>query len=245
MRRVRAPRGLKIALGSIVGLLLSFTALVGFAHTKAGRPLLPMLAWMGVKLGHGAARCPLGYDRAATPAQREASKAEFAGSHRGDMLAAGRPALGFTLDRTTRADVVSWASAHGVTCAPGAGHGPADLSCPDVPDAALPDAFRGVGAATLWFTFGTADRLIAVISVGHAASADPVAAAYASATRALDRDAGEPSRRAGDASPAQLASGVLYQASSEYRFRDYYAVARATNVGSGYALTEEYRSLAD
>ena len=41
----------------------------------------------------------------------------------------------------------------------------------------------------------------------------------------------------------RISGGSLKQASAEYRFRDYYALARATNMGQGFALTEEYRSL--
>jgi hypothetical protein len=242
MRRIRAPRTLPNVLGSIAAVLFSLTALVGFAHTKAGHPLL---AWMAARMGHGAARCPLGYDRAASPANREAWKARFASWHRGDEAAASRPALGFALDLTTRDEVTAWANAHALTCAPSRGRGPADLSCPDVPDTALPEAFRGVGTQTLWFTFGNGEHLLSVVAVAHTATADSVAAAYTSVTQTLDRDVGLPRARAGEATPAQLASGALYQASSEYRFRDYYAVARATNVGNGFALTEEYRSLAD
>ena len=40
-----------------------------------------------------------------------------------------------------------------------------------------------------------------------------------------------------------ITSGLLRQASAEYRFRDYYAIARATNLGDEYVLTEEYHAL--
>ena len=49
----------------------------------------------------------------------------------------------------------------------------------------------------------------------------------------------------GDSAPSSLAAGLLRQASAEFRFSDYYAIARVTNMGDGFMLTEEYRSLVD
>jgi hypothetical protein len=229
------------ALRIVAGVLLALTALVGVAHTRVGRPIL---GWMGMAMGHaGAGRCPLGYDRTATPAQKEAARTRFAASHGGVVTAPHRPALGFALDATTRADVAAWASSHGVTCTPG--KGPADLSCPAVPDALLPEASRGVHTETLWFVFGAGDRLIALTAIGSAPGPEAVSSTFASLTHALDGETGAPARVDQDPSPASLASGALYQASAEYRFRDYYAVARETNTGRGYALTQEYHSLPD
>jgi hypothetical protein len=59
----------------------------------------------------------------------------------------------------------------------------------------------------------------------------------------VTREAGHAAASSGD--PSRLASGTLYQATAEYRFSNYFAVARATNMGpgTGYVLTEEYRSL--
>jgi hypothetical protein len=221
---------------TIGGVLAVFTAVVGFAHTTAGRPLL---GWMGAVLGHGGAVCPLGYGRAATPEQREQARARFAEAHRGDEPSQGRPALGFALDAMTREDVARWASSHDVSCGPG--RGPADLACDAVPDALLPEAFRGTGQETLWFVFGAGERLVSVTAIASADAPDPIRATFQSVVAYLGREAGPPSMQGGDA--ATLASGALRQATAEYRFRDYYAVVRATNVGRGYALTEEYRSL--
>jgi hypothetical protein len=119
----------------------------------------------------------------------------------------------------------------------------ADLTCARVPDGLVPTAFRAVGEQALWFTFGAGDRLVAVVAIAHAERPEPISAAFQSIVGDLYQEAG-PGRLDGDASPEHLASGALYQASAEYRFDDYYAVARATNVGRGnYALTTEYRSL--
>ncbi|MEO7329302.1 MAG: hypothetical protein ABI193_12030 [Minicystis sp.] len=135
------PRALKRALVSIAALGLSCTGVMGFAHTKAGRPLLALM-------GHGAAKdgCPFGYDVAASPEQKEAARQRFAASHAGASRASQRPALGFTLDGTTREEVRAWASSRGITCkVPRSGP---DLDCADVPSSALPEAFHMLARAT-------------------------------------------------------------------------------------------------
>ena len=73
MTRIKAARFVKVSVLSVLGLALAFTAFMGFAHTRAGRPLLALM-------GHGAhgpsaGGCPLGFDRAATPAQRATARA--------------------------------------------------------------------------------------------------------------------------------------------------------------------------
>ncbi len=40
-----------------------------------------------------------------------------------------------------------------------------------------------------------------------------------------------------------LASGAFRQATRDYRFADYRALVRATNLGDGYVLTESYTAL--
>ena len=237
MRSFRIPRAAKISIGSVLGLAMALFALVGFAHTKAGRPLLAMMG------RHGGAKvgCPLGYDVAATPQQKEAARERFASAHRGEGLATARPALGFSLDVTTRADVMAWASANGVACQkPRAG---ADLDCAGVPDAALPEEFRGVGVQSLWLDFGAKDTLISVTAIRRDASAALISATFGAVTLDLAKEAGPAASAEGDGSAARLSSGLLQQASAEYRFRNYYALTRATNMGDAFVLTEEYRSL--
>jgi hypothetical protein len=237
MQRSVNRRAAGRALASIAGLSLALTALIGFAHTTRGRPLL---AWLGG--GHAkSGGCPFGYDVARTPEQKEAARRGFAAVHAGEGRAAARPALGFALDRTTRADVAAWASTHGVSCkAPRSGP---DLDCAGVPDAALPEPYRGAPIVSLWLTFDGGDRLVAAVAVREAPGAAPVSATFGAVVAEVDRLAGAHATREGDASPAALASGLLREASAEQRFHDYYAVIRAANLGNRFALTEEYRSL--
>ena len=232
MSGARIRRGLVALAGG--GVL--FVALMGFAHTRAGRPLL---AAMG-RVMHGGA-CPLGYDRAASPAQREAARTRFAATHRGEAPAASRPALGFALDETLRADVAAFMAARGITCR--ASTGLADLVCNEVPAEALPAQQERAVPRNLWFTFGQQQRLLSVVALSRAASAEPISAGFERVARGVAHDAGQLAAITGDATASALSSGVLRQATAELRFSDYYASARATNMGDGFLLTEEYRSL--
>ena len=228
-------------LGLTVVVSGALTALIGFAHTPMGRPLLGLLRPMLRASGQS---CPLGYDAAATPAQREEARRRFSRTHAHPegLAAKARPALGFVLDATTRAEVNAWAAARGLRCE--SAKSGADLSCDDVSAAQLPEGYRGSDVTAVWFNFGADGTLISLTAVRRDASAQRVEATYQGLQTALTRDAGPLFHTEGSASATVLASAPLRQATSELRFRDYYALVRATNVGDAYVLTEEYRSLA-
>jgi hypothetical protein len=249
MNPMNVRRALKVSAISVVSLGVTFTAVMGFAHTKAGHPLL---ALMGSAMGDHShsgkpgAKCPLGFGSKGTPEEKEASRRQFAASHAGGERAPLRPALGFQLDATTRSDVTAWATAHGISCSvPKSG---SDLDCSNVRADALPpggDA-SSIGFQSIWFTFGEGDKLIAAVGVRQDPRADEMSSAFVHLVDGVTQEAGSPAKTQGDPSPVALASGALYQASAEYRFRNYFAVARVTNMGSkGYVLTEEYHSLPD
>ena len=237
-----SPRFLKRTLLATGVVAVVFTGVMGFAHTRAGRPLLAVI---GPALGMGHAksggRCPFGFDVAATPEQKEAGRRQFAALHRGVTQAAAKPALGFVLDQTTRGEVLAWAKAHGVRCtSPKSG---ADLDCSDVPGASFPAALQGPPVASLWLNFGARDKLTAVIAMRRDKSAQAIGSEFNALEAQVNKEEGATGTVVGDPSPAGLAAGLLRQASVEYRFRDYYAIARATNMGEAFLLTEEYRSL--
>jgi len=232
MRRALA-RTLTIAAGTAVVVL----GAVAIARTPTGGALARGLT----RMAQGG--CPFGYDQAMSPAQRERARAQFAAVHGADREAPGRPALGFMLDQTTRAQVQARLAAHGVQCSPG--HGMSDLTCLNVPSSALPGSATGAPARTLWFTFGTKEQLLSVIAVSRDPSAQTISDAFANTKNALSNQAGAPTTTAGSADSHALTQGVLRQASAEYRFKNYYAVERAANMGNAYVLTEEYRSLPD
>jgi hypothetical protein len=234
---MKRSKRLRVLAASTLG-LLALVGFVGFLHLPAGRPWLRAIA-------HAAGgACPLGYDHAPTVAEREAGRRRFAARHAGIVPALQRPALGFALHQTTRADALAWAAQHIVHCTtakPGARQ--ADIECRDVPAATLPDPSSGVALSSLWLTFGAGDELVAVVDVRHDADAESITDTFHATERALSREAGPIANAEGDPTPTTLA-GLLSNASVEYRFSDYYALARAANLGpSGYVLTEEFRAL--
>ncbi len=238
MTKGRGSRVWKVV-GVPTGLAVAFVGLMGLGHTSLGRPLMPLVALIE---HHGSGACPFGYGAKATPEQRERARDVFAASHRGEEVAMARPALGFSLDRTTKADVYAWASASGVSCSePRGGH---DLECSNIPDSVVPAMLRGASIQSLSLDFGEGQRLLSLTVIRHDGSAAAVSAAFQAVSRNLTSEAGAPSAVAGDPSAEWLSAGALRQASAEFRFKNYYAVARATNMGGhGYLLTEVYRSL--
>jgi hypothetical protein len=232
MKRALA-RALAIGIGTTTLLL----GVVGFAHTSTGRPLLAA----ATRMAHGG--CPFGYDKPMTPAQRERARLGFAATHRGELRAASRPALGFTLDHTTRAEIVAQMAKHGISCV--AAKGLSDLTCNQVPSAALEGITPYAPPRNLWLTFGTKEQLLSVIAVSRAAEAQPISDAFVATQSTLDQHAGAVTTASGSADSRALAAGALRQASAEFRFSNYYALTRATNLGKSFMFTEEYRSLPD
>jgi hypothetical protein len=228
-------RALVRALALGTGVAGLFVAVLGFAHTPAGRPLLGALG----RVAHGG--CPFGYDKPMSPAERERQRSSFARVHRGSERAASRPALGFVLDRTTRSEVIAALGKHGVSCA--AARGLSDLTCNGVPSVALGGA--PAPARNLWLTFGTREQLLSIVAISRASSPNSISGAFVATERELGQDAGAATQTRGDANPEALAQGTLRQASAEFRFSDYYALTRAANLGKSFVFTEEYRSLPD
>ena len=237
--KVLLRAALALALVALLG-----TGVIGFAHTAPGRPLLALIgpALGMAKAAPGPQGCPFGFDRAASPAERDARRLRFAALHRGEAVARARPALGFTLGQTTRTEVLAWAKSHRLLCTtPRSGDG---LECQQVPLAFLPTPGEsGALLQGLWLGFGEGERLESVVALRKEPRPEPVSAAFAALARSLAEQAGPPSLQQGDGSAQGLAAGLLAQSSAEYRFRDYYALARVTNLGDGYLLTSEYRAL--
>lgn len=238
MNRFVLPRAARRALYSTAGVALLGTAVMGFAHTPPGRPLLH---WMGLSMKGAGAACPLGYDVKQSPEQKEAARQGFAASHRGARPAGARPSLGFTFEKTTREEVLAWASAHGVKCT--APRARADLDCEKVPAALFPGSGRQADITNLWLTFSGGGTLASLIAISREKDAAPITASFVAANEALTRLSGPADKQSGEGTPTWLAQGALRQASAEYRFQDFYALTRVTNMSDGYVLTEEYRAL--
>ncbi len=204
--------------------IASALALITLIH------LPPFGGWLGIT-GHGSSGCPFGFDHPQT--------AKVDARLRGDTPAHARPALGFALDGTTAADVMQWSAAHGLDCT--AKYRGAMISCMQVPASALPGATLGLASA--WFTFGARGTLSSLKTVRRDPAVAAVSAAF-TGVAAVVATAGPMTMR-GSASPEVLGRGLLRQASLESRFTDYRAVVRATNMGNGFALSEEYSTLVD
>ena len=194
---------------------------------------LPFVQYaMGWTNRDGTVACPFG--------QGSARVATAPAPVRTGSDARSRPALGFTLAVTTRDELLAWASKHRIACA--AKRAGTQLDCADVPAALLADHGGDLAGTSTWFELDDRGVLYAIKTVRRTGDVTRVAQAFAATNAALTARAGEPAQNAGSSAPAALASGAFQQASSEYRFRDYRAVIRATNMGDGYVLTESYTS---
>src|SRR5450755_816666 len=177
MKRALA-RALVIGIGTTTLLL----GVVGLAHTSTGRPVLQA----DTRMAHGG--CPFGYDKPMTPAQRERANSNFAVKHRGEQRAANRPALGFTLDRTTRTEVLAQMSSHGIACVSARGF--SDLTCNGVPSSALNGPTSYTPPRNVWFTFGEKERLLSVLAISRDAQPKPISDAFVATLSVLDQQAG-------------------------------------------------------
>lgn len=236
-----SPRRKKLfrwALGVGLGLPLAFVGVIGFAHTKHGRFLLAYLPGMGA--------CPMGYDQALAGEKLDAARATALLSVRGNDKAPARPALGFTLDETARADVLAWSNEHGVSCAPEAGSAliasPSSLRCRAVPASALPGASAPV--TDLFLQFDRNEKLVALRASWQGVTPTDAVKGFNAREAELRREVGDPAERHGEAR-AEYLGAPLRQLSSSYVFSDYLAEVRATNVGSRINYDESYQSIPD
>jgi hypothetical protein len=183
--------------------------------------LPPIKRWLAANGHHGTGVCPLGYGTAK--------------KHVASVPGGSHPALGFALGTTTSAQVTQWATEHGITCTSRKG---TQLECANVSGALLGDA--SAPAATVWFLVDDANVVYAIQTSRKEPSASPIAAAFARVTHDLDTARGAATKRQGTATAESLQQGLLRQAVAEYEAKDYRAVVRATNMGDGFVLTENY-----
>lgn len=239
------PR-LRRALAWTGGVLGVATALTVAIHLG---PVREMLGWkpLGAAVadstgGTSSGWCPFGFGASASDGTAIAVRPRpHTAPDPAKAVALGRPALGFTLDVTTRDEVLAWATAHGVACRTIQG---STLECSDIPVAALPAGENALGLTTAWFSFPFDDKLELVKTVRTGPDARTVAAAFDGEQSVLTAKAGGPSQRDGAADAGELALGELRQAHAEFQFQNYRATLRATNMGKqGYVLTEMYAAI--
>lgn len=204
---------------AVVGVL---TVLMGFLHTKAGRPWLMRLA--------GIAGCPMGQ---ANAAQVDAARRGALAKDRGTQIAPARPALGFALNKTTLAEVRSWAEREHVDCEEERER--TIVRCSDVPAPATGRAVELGTMTELLFGFaphGPLDSVTVLYSRRSAGDASRIARSIESS---LTQSLGPPPSRAGAFDNAGTTATLAY------RFRDYEAELTMSPVsGSGHVVREAY-----
>ena len=221
-------------LGAIaLGMLALLTGLIGVLHLPFAAPLLRKIMPGSV--------CPI---MRGTPAQIDRAHVIGASAIRraASSPAPARPALGFRLDETTRADLQAWASHHHVSCAAIAGNENLQR-CTDVPAQAVgePEALGALEEAT--FEFKASGALVNVQTLrrhlGAAQAADAAGRLEQAAAAAL----GAPSKSGGEPTVAHLSHGLLSTSVAEHVFTDYRATVSATNLTpTGVMVREEYLS---
>lgn len=221
------------------GVALALTAVVGMLHLPAFRPLLGTIFPSRLS---GAA-CPAGYGKATDPARQAKLERQFSTLHRGTMAARSRRALGFELGVTSADAVQAWAKERKVPCQ--APRGSSGLECGPVAVGTLGPPGSALDAEVLWFQFDAERKLTVLKALRRDRDAEAVAHAFSALEALLANDIGDPARPQGSGTAEALRRGALAQAMNEYRFQDYYAVVRATNMGDSFTLTEEYHRLLD
>lgn len=239
---------LKKALWPAVGFAVASTALMGFAHTKPGRPLLALMA-MGKKPAvesnesKGAA-CPLGFSKV-DPSQKDAALHQQADQLRGTQRAWAKPALGFSLEKTTRADIEAWAKQNQLVCRNS--RFMSDFECSDVSAGLLSrEPTEGVNpdARVVKFTFDSQERLVSLMAVRYDRDPNTLASFYTGLVSALSTKAGPASKSEGEPNPQYLSVGPFKKASATFAFNDYYAKTWLSQIREGeFMFVEEYRSL--
>ena len=212
-------RWLVVRLG---GAALCGTVLVGLLHLPAARPLL---AWLGA--------CPV----RATPMATELARGRALVKLRGTRAAPARPALGFTLDAMTLADVRAWAASHRLACA--ASMQDTLLKCDGVPAAAVRGATGTIGRSRVRFP-ASDGRLVSVTTITAGLAAAAASARVTAIASLLANDIGAAPTASRLPSDTWDATGPLLVA---YRFSDYIAGVSAMPMsGRGIVVREHYTS---
>jgi hypothetical protein len=221
--RAKLWMGAKIVI--LVG--VAFTAFMGFAHTKAGRPIL---SWMGRAVRSTAAVCPLGYDRPASTQERALKRASLAQAHRGEPLARRRTALAFELGRTTRVQVENWVSAKSGSCKELKSK--LDLECSGL--------FFSSLQSTLWLEFDGAGVLVSEKGIEKFATVADAALLYEELRANMKSENEKSVRETGSRKVADLERGLLNQASSSTELGNFSANARLTNMGQSFVVSQDF-----
>ncbi|MCB9586598.1 MAG: hypothetical protein H6718_14455 [Polyangiaceae bacterium] len=201
--------------------------LIGFAHTKAGRPLL---GWL-----QGAPGCPA-LEGQADAAAIEAYRTQTLQKHLADANAEARttPALSFSLGKATRDDVQAFAAKHHASCKETASQ--AALKCEGFDAAAQ--------VSDVYAQFDTEGRLVALDAFSTLAPQAAVAY-FEQRKQALSRDVGPATKQSG-VKPVTAELATAYSRSGvEFAYKRYNAKLSVMNFGKrGIQVREQYQWLA-
>ncbi len=219
-----AARITAIVVGSVV-------AAGGILHMPFARGLL-------MKAGG----CPMAME--ASPKEVDRQHQAALARDRGTESAPARPALGFDLDKMTRADVIRWAAQQSLSCQKDRGR---VLRCNDVAPGAVGATPAEGRLSILSFAFNADDKLVDVSSMRtHLGTTAGVAAAQGIADDLAAR-LGGPHKQVGAFDRAHLSrKNVAGLSSITYRFRDYTADVTTMSFDTdGLVVREHYASIAD
>lgn len=208
------------------GALVASVGVVGALHMPFARGLLMR-----------AGGCPVGN---ASLAEMEPARREAIHGVRGKDPAPSRPALGFDLDRTTRADATAWAERTHAAC-----HEKREglVFCDNVPASALglPDADGPVSEVHLGFDTKGVLKDVATMRM----NSTPGPAQDLKAR--LEAAVGAPHEQQGSFDDAHLArQGAQSLSSIKYRYSDYFAEVIAMRFqATGLVVREHYMSAND
>ncbi len=172
--------------------------------------------------------CPVG-GKSASPEELEAFRQKNAGVLKGTSRALARPAFGFTLDTSTKADVVAWGDRTHAECTEEMNG--AALRCESAAD--VEDAF---------FRFDPRGVLVGVDLIHPATDGATALRIVDQVAAKLEKEAGAPTAVRGTRTPEFL-DAQFRQAALEFHFTDYAADVTATNLGAGVVVREQYRSV--
>jgi hypothetical protein len=224
------PIAKKLAI--VAGAMLFATAGIGALHMPCARSLL-------MRVGG----CPMAGARV-TPKEMDSGRRMALEVERGTTTAPARPAVGFTLDGTSVADVHAWAAREHVSCED---RHPGLVVCTEVrPDAVgLPDAEGTIDELALGFN----QRGVLANETTTRARLTPQGAEQAAhvIVASLSAKLGPADKSVGSFAAQQLAGPAAASISTvSYRYVDYVAEVSAINLPrSGLSVREHYMSAND
>ena len=219
-------RAKRLLIGA-TGIVATTVGLVGVLHMPFARNLL-------MDIGG----CPVGHASLAElePAIKAAQQAQ-----RGTDAAPARPALGFTLDKTTRADAVAWAERAHVSCKD---QREGLFFCYDVPAAAVGLDEADGPVSEVHFGFNTKGVLFDLATMRMNSSAKP---ATDIASHLATQLSAPPQKINGSFDEAKLSkAGPMTISTLSYHYKDYIAELTAMRLNEpGLVVREHYVSVTD